>query len=74
MSSENDAQIDVNGTGDAINDEFNELTEDFDDSSMVLLYGLTAFGINIVSILVYMLFDDESANIVMFKESVDTHG
>ena len=69
-----DAQVDVNGTGDAIQDEFDELMEDYDNSTMVLLYGVTAFGINIASILVYMLFYDESANITMFKRSVDTHG
>merc|ERR1712127_802468 len=74
MSDSRDAQVDVNGTGDAINDEFNELTEDMDSSAMVYLYGLVAFGINAVSILIYLIFDAESANIAMFYPSVMTHG
>lgn len=59
--SENDAQIDVNGTGDAIGDEFDELMgEDYDSSTAVLLYGLVGFGINAAAILLYMLFNDKT--------------
>ena len=71
--SENDAQIDVNGTGDAIGDEFDELMgEDYDSSTAVLLYGLVAFGINVTSLLIYMLFDDK-AWIMAAKNFLHSH-
>lgn len=71
--SDDDARVDVNGTGDEAQESFDELTEDLDGSEMVMLYGITAFGISIGSIVLFTLFNNDNPNIAGFSPSVKTN-